>query len=201
MHLAKIIADYAINLSRDDVKTLSSKIRNLHQIEHDGATIVCGFSCGVLYVFRDSAVQVHGSIGLDMAFVTDKISDTLRVSSKLVKGKIRLVNFVAWSTLKKQQGLRLLFLDFLLVQLRKDPPKTMMDTLVFNPDVHPDLIVKLCPFKDGFEVTFHFKNTGECLISCDAARVNEILDQQVFKTRARNVMKLMEHVVEWKFQG
>lgn len=209
MRLVRIDVNFHVPLSLQDVKTLSYKIKNLRVVDtvkdrSSSYVVVSGISEGVLYTFRPSIVEVYSSVEVKLSSVTGRIKSVLKAVGRAwtsSKGRISLVCFSAWASLGREEGIALLFLDRLYLRLKTNPPKTKVNTIVFNPILHPDLVLSLSPYQDEFHVTFLFKKTGECLISCDASGVKNLLDETIFKARAERVMRLLDHVVDWVPQG
>lgn len=88
-------------------------------------------------------------------------------------------------------------LDLLHYRLSESPPVgTIMN--IFDPSFHPDLFVKVCPWNDGFSVAFHFKSNGKCFVVCDAKSCVVGHREEVFRSRALEVMKSLAHVLYWE---
>ena len=186
-----------------------SKLRDICRHVYWVDNLCVASSGGALYVFHRDKVSVYSSTPLNFREARSRIR---RVTRSFALGKTTFVVFETSWTVKNTENCAAtsatsatsptsassacLDLDFLHFNLSNHLPFGT-DLNIFDPDIHPDLIVKVCPFKDAFTVTFYFKAGGKCLVVCDATKPEKNLDLDAFKCRVQHVMKSFDHVVQW----
>lgn len=192
IYLYKHYVDFNVRI---DLAELPKNVRHISIVDDNYVAI----SDGIFYVFQSDRVSVcaifNGSQENTeyLSSVRRNIGLTLGVRPT---GKTTRMVFVT-SVLMDTSNI--LALDTLHFHLCRNPiPDTVLN--IFHPEKHPDIILKISPYKDGFVVTFHIKPTGKCLIVCDATRVTTGYTSnltETFKERAEDVMSSLKHVINW----
>ena len=188
---------------------LQQKIRHTYYVNN----LCLASSGGVLYVFRQDKVSIYSATSLDFSSIRSRIS--LATGAHCPPGKTTTTVFEAAmrvtsatsetnsssssraKSATSQTNSPSLDLDLLHYRLSESPPVgTEMN--IFDPSFHPDLVVKVCPFQDGFTVAFHFQSSGKCFVVCDAKSCATGHREEVFRSRAAEVMKSLAHALCWE---
>lgn len=173
---------------------LQQRVRNVARV---GDLFVTSMN-GVAYIFEKDRISVYAESSLDFFTVRSKIFQA--INSKPT-GKTTIIVFETPVKLVESIPDSDLVLDTIHYRISCQPPPGV-EINIFEPTIHPDCVLKIRPFTDGFTVTFHFKPTGKCHIVCDARQVTSdanatTLNESHFRARAMNVMELLENLLQW----
>lgn len=184
--LSKHYAEAQVDIN---LQNLHYKVRNIHHVDDH----FVAFSEGILYVFQRKKALLYATSTMDFTTAGRKI---LLATGTLPSWKTTMMTFETSFCMNGSSPDDMLFLDLVHDAICKDLPNgTKMN--IFEPGLYNNLVVNLCPFRDGFRVTFHMKPTGKCLVLCDAKPCASNILATTFSTRVRHAMTSFPDSITW----
>lgn len=174
----------------DDPSDILRTIRNIHFV--NGLYAAC--SEGVLYVFRRDKVTLYSTKSIDFATTGHRV---YLATGSVPALRTTLMTFETSVELSSTSRTDILFLDLLHYKIMCHPPRGT-EINIFEPEIYPNLVVKVSPFTDGFTVTFHIKSTGKCIVVCDANNCPNPIPAVKFASRVNHVIKSFHDDFTWE---
>jgi len=170
-----------------DPSDILRTIRNIHFVND----LHVGFSEGVFYVFRRDKVTLYSTSLLDFATTGNRIY----LATGYVPA-LRTILMTFETSVKLSSSSPTLFLDLLHDVLLEHPPRGT-EINIFEPEIYPNLVIKVSPFMDDFTVTFHIRSTGKCSVVCDAKNCPNPVPADKFASRVNHVIKSFHGDITW----
>lgn len=184
--LLKHYAEARVNVNR---QRLQQRVRNVHHVDEH----LVAFSEGILYVFQREKVLLYATSTMDLAAAGRKM---LLATGTLPSWKTTMMTFETSFCITGSGPDDVIFLHLVHDAICNNLPNgTKMN--IFEPGLYSNVVVNLCPFSDGFRVTFHMRATGKCLVLCDAKACANILAATSFRARVRHAMTSFPDSITW----
>ena len=184
---------YAESTVQCDPSDIQGTTRNIHFVND----LYVGFSEEVLYVFRRDKVTLYSSKPIDFSTAGHRI---YLATGSIPALRTTLITFETTVALSSASPTNIIFLDLLHDKIMRHPPRGT-EINIFEPEIHPNLVVKVSPFADDFTVTFHIKSTGKCIVVCDAKNCPNPILAAKFASRVNHVIKSFHDDITWEVGG
>lgn len=165
----------------------SLNIKRVKRLLETQTGTISGEKQGVFFNFKKGRVVVCGAIGQGLKLSYQQVEQTVSdVVGFRVQGKVVLQLYRATFTRIDSK----VELALLHTRIAAAPPRGLVDnTLDFQ--VGAKLVVKMCPYQDGFRLTFRIDSKGAVEVLCDARPCEESLTNDVFRRRCLAVFNII----------
>lgn len=155
------------------------------RVNRDGSVVAR--KAGVYFKLDGDSVTAFGSIGEGLDLSYSQVKDTVvRARGGTGCGEIVIQVFqCAVPGVTSSVKLAMLHHNIALAP----PPGLTVNALDFQ--VFDKLVVKLSPYKDEFDVTFHIDSLGAASVACDASRCKRSIGSDLFRTRMEQLNSLI----------